>query len=95
MNVVIFGITTTSLPPGFVGSHYSYQLSAAGGTAPYRWARTAAFPKGLRLSPSGLISGVPNARAVALGSYPISVHAEDSARGGRHTSTATWTLDLS
>ncbi len=94
LDVQAFGITTTSLPPAAVGTPYSFQLAAAGGTAPYRWKKTAALPRGLKLSASGLISGTPNARRVPPGSYPISVRVKDSTRRGRQTATATFTLAI-
>jgi hypothetical protein len=89
-----FVITTTSLPSGVVGSPYSYQLAASGGTEPYHWKKTAALPKGLELSSSGELSGTPNAR-LAPGSYPISVEVKDSTSRDRQTATATFTLVLS
>ncbi|HEV3132563.1 MAG TPA: Ig-like domain-containing protein [Acidimicrobiales bacterium] len=94
LSVKAFGITTTSLPPGTVSAPYSYQLTAAGGTMPYRWKKTAALPRGLKLSSSGLISGSPNARRVPPGSYPVSVQVKDSTRRNRQTATATFTLVL-
>jgi hypothetical protein len=95
LNVQALGITTTSLPAGAVGTPYRDQLTAAGGTTPYRWKKTAALPNGLKLSSSGVISGTPNARRVAPGSYPVSVQVRDSTK--RHTllATATFTLTLS
>jgi hypothetical protein len=51
-------ITTTSLPVGNTRVSYSQQLYAMGGSAPYRWAADN-LPKGMSLSPSGLLSGRP------------------------------------
>jgi hypothetical protein len=47
---------------GQKGSSLSYQLSASGGTSPYKWLVTSgAFPAGLSLgTDNGLISGVPS-----------------------------------
>ena len=59
------------------------------------WKKTAAFPGGLKLSSSGLISGIPNARRVPPGSYPVSMQVKDSTRRNRQTATATFTLVLS
>jgi hypothetical protein len=94
LNVSAFGITTTSIPPGMVGLPYSYRLGAAGGTAPYRWKKTAALPKGIKLSSTGLISGTPNARKVPPGSYSVSVRVKDSTSRNRQTATAIFTLVL-
>lgn len=51
-------ITTTSLPIGNTRASYSQQLYATGGTAPYRW-RADGLPKGISLSPNGVLSGTP------------------------------------
>jgi len=55
-------ITTATLPTGYVGSSYSVQLAATGGTgAGYQWIVTGGtnLPSGLTLSLSGLLSGTP------------------------------------
>jgi Putative Ig domain/Pectate lyase superfamily protein len=69
-------ITTTSLPSGSVGSSYSAQLVATGGTAPYQWSVTAgSLPAGLTLNAStGAISGGASAAVNAA----ITVEARDS-----------------
>ena len=50
-------ITTTSpLPSGIVGTRYSRDLQASGGTVPYRWSiRSGALPQGLTLSSDGVL----------------------------------------
>ncbi len=56
-------ITTTSLPNGTVGVHYSATLQAAGGSAPYRFWYVAggSMPRGLHLnSLTGVLSGTPS-----------------------------------
>jgi Bacterial Ig-like domain (group 3)/Putative Ig domain len=58
-------ITTTSLPPGTLGSPYSVTLTATGGTAPYTWVLTSGtLPAGLSLA-SSAIAGIPTAVANA------------------------------
>ena len=54
-----FVITTLVLPGAHVGIPYSLQLTAANGTAPYKWTKIGKFARGLKLSKSGLISGTP------------------------------------
>lgn len=49
-----------SQPPEAVnGLPYSYAFKVEGGTAPYTWSNLGELPAGLKLSPSGLLSGVP------------------------------------
>jgi hypothetical protein len=55
----VFGLVTTSIPDGTVGTDYSEQLTTAGGTAPVTFALIGALPDGMTLSPTGLISGTP------------------------------------
>ena len=53
-------VTTTSLPGGQVGTAYNANLSASGGTTPYRWSLgSGVLPQGLTLSTSGSITGTP------------------------------------
>jgi Ca2+-binding RTX toxin-like protein len=55
-------ITTASLPNGSVGTTYSQQLAATGGTATLTWSPdSGSLPVGLTLSATGTISGVPTA----------------------------------
>ena len=71
-----FGITTSSLPAGIVGSAYSATLAAANGTQPYVWSLiTGALPTGLTLSAAGQISGTPT----VAGTFPVTLQAQDSA----------------
>jgi hypothetical protein len=84
-------ITTTSLPNGQVGSAYSAQLTATGGTAPYSWAITSgALPAGLALNAStGAITGTPTAAADPSLSFQVT----DSANPAR-TSSAVLALTV-
>lgn len=73
-------------PEATTGQAHTARLAASGGTAPYGWAlQSGAFPAGLALSSSGLLSGTP-ARA---GSTSAVVRVTDAA--GR---TATTTVPL-
>lgn len=59
--VAALQITTSSLSSGTVGTSYSAQLNAAGGSTPYAWSiASGALPSGLSLSSSGAISGTPD-----------------------------------
>ncbi|MCU1237537.1 MAG: Ig family protein, partial [Candidatus Solibacter sp.] len=69
-------ITTTSLPPGTVGTPYSQTLAAAGGLPPFTWTITSgSLPPGLTLLPAGTISGTPS----ITGSFGFAVQAADTA----------------
>jgi hypothetical protein len=68
-------VTSTSPLSGMVGLPYSMNLTANGGLAPYSWSLTAgALPPGLRLSPSGDVSGTP----IVPGQYPVTLTVTDS-----------------
>lgn len=67
-------IGTSTLPPGAVGQSYSQQLTATGGTAPYRWAY-GTLPAGLTLTLDGTLSGIPK----TAGSFQIPVQVTDAA----------------
>ncbi|MFN7933993.1 MAG: putative Ig domain-containing protein [Bryobacteraceae bacterium] len=69
--------TTGTLTNGVVGTAYSVNLAARGGTTPYRWRiRDGALPDGLQLTAeSGLISGTPT----RAGRFPATVEVTDAA----------------
>ncbi|MDB6139343.1 MAG: putative Ig protein [Verrucomicrobiaceae bacterium] len=51
--------STSPLAATLIGSSYSTQLAAGGGTAPFAWTKTGALPAGLSLDgASGVISGI-------------------------------------
>lgn len=66
-------IDTESLPNGKVGTAYSYELNAIGGTAPYKWSAER-LPAGLSLTSGGEIKGTPT----VAGTYSVNVNVEDS-----------------
>ncbi|MDG4808904.1 fibronectin type III domain-containing protein [Micromonospora sp. WMMD1120] len=63
-------------PPGKAYVEYQYQLTVAGGTAPYAWSVSAgSLPAGLTLDPAtGLLSGTPT----ASGTFSFTVRVTDS-----------------
>jgi hypothetical protein len=68
-------ITTLSFPDATRGRSYSQTLKASGGTPPYRWSVIGgAFPPGLSLSQSGLLTGTPT----AAGTYSFSILVVDA-----------------
>jgi uncharacterized protein (TIGR03437 family) len=48
-------------PSGTVGQAYSAQVTATGGTSPYRWSAISAPPAGLAFDSTGRLNGIPNA----------------------------------
>ena len=91
--MVKFAVTTTSLPAATEGTPYSQQLSAVGGTAPYKWKAVAAsLPSGLTLSKTGLLSGTIPA-TVTPGNYTINVTVTDKS-SPKETATASLTLSV-
>jgi hypothetical protein len=60
LTITVIEIATTSLPPYTVGTPYSFQLVATGGSGNYSWRiSSGSLPPGLTMSITGLISGVP------------------------------------
>ncbi|HSZ36652.1 MAG TPA: putative Ig domain-containing protein [Acidimicrobiales bacterium] len=72
----VLGVTTTSLPGGFVSQSYGpTSLNAAGGPTPFTWSVGAgALPPGLNLASDGTISGTPTGG----GTFDFTVQATDS-----------------
>ena len=70
---------------GTVGTAFSKQLVASGGTGTYSWDSTAAMPPGLALSSSGLISGTPT----TAGTYTFQVQASSGGNTGSGSVTIT------
>ena len=61
-------VTTSSLPSGQVGTAYSVNLVATGGTAPYKWSLIGGtLPQNLSLSSSGSITGTPTTSGTTTG----------------------------
>jgi hypothetical protein len=53
-------IATRALRPARAGQPYAFRLSARGGVLPIRWMRASgALPKGVALTPDGLLQGTP------------------------------------
>jgi len=68
--------TAGTLPNGTVGTAYSFNLAARGGTTPYRWrVRDGLLPDGLAVVESGAISGTPT----RSGRFTATVEVTDAA----------------
>src|SRR5581483_8242215 len=81
-------MTNPALAGGAVGTSYSVQFVAVGGTSPYTWSVVSGTaPTNLILSSSGLLSGTPN----TPGSFSFSLQAVDSAS---HTATQTFNVTM-
>ena len=71
-------ITSSTLPAATIGSAYSQQLAASGGSPPYQWSLSAgSLPQGLTANAAGVISGTP----AAPGSSNFTVQVKDNAGG--------------
>ncbi len=92
ITAVPLAITTTALPAGQVGTAYSAQLAATGGTGAISWAISGGtLPAGLTLNgATGLISGTPTATVTET---PLTVTATDSGSPAQ-TQNAAFTLTI-
>jgi hypothetical protein len=86
--------TTTMLPNAARGMAYSAELAECGGVPPYKWKKVGTLPKGLKLSKTGVLAGLPSTK-LAPGSYPISVRVIDSKKKGKDSATVTLALKVS
>jgi hypothetical protein len=70
----IITIAPPTLPNGVVGTAYTQQLTASGGTGPYTFSVVSGtLPAGLALTPTGLLAGTPT----AAGSSTVVIQATD------------------
>ena len=92
-----FFISSSTLPNATPGRSYTTQLSAQGGTAPYRWhlvTRDGRLPRGLHLAPDGLVSGTPSLKRAKSGTYHVTVVATSHHTKGHARQSVTRTLTL-
>lgn len=74
-NTSALAIGSTALPGATVGQSYTGALSVTGGTSPYNWTVAGGqLPRGLSMSPAGVISGTPS----ASGAFSFTVAVNDS-----------------
>jgi large repetitive protein len=70
-------------PPGTIGAAYSIHFFADGGVQPYSWSLAAGqFPPGLRLDPSGLLSGTPSTTGTFTFTMRVTDNTGAQATGG-------------
>lgn len=83
-------ITSTSpLPTAPVNVHYTDVLTAAGGTAPYKWSQTGGLlPPGVGLAANGTLSGTPT----VPGTYTFTATVTDSTLPTHETASASLVL---
>jgi large repetitive protein len=74
------------LPGATVGTLFSQQFTASGGTAPYTWAASS-LPSWLTITAAGLLSGTPPAG----GSFTFAITVTDS---GSHSATSSFVLPV-
>ncbi|WP_234555222.1 putative Ig domain-containing protein [Thermus caliditerrae] len=71
-------LTSTSLPPAYLGESYSVAFSAEGGVRPYSFSLDGKLPQGLSFQ-GGRLGGVPRER----GTFPLTLTLEDAAKNSR------------
>ncbi|MEO8126357.1 MAG: putative Ig domain-containing protein, partial [Bryobacteraceae bacterium] len=79
-------VSSCPLPAATVGQAYSRTLQINGGRAPYTWSLGSdgtGLPRGLSISPAGVISGVP----LAEGSFDFSISASSNTADGASPAT--------
>ena len=89
-----FYVATTSLPSAPGGLQYNQQLQTAGGVGPFRWTKVGHLPKGMVMTRSGMLTGVPSLTKATPGSYPFIVHVRDSTKHHRQVATASLSLTV-
>ena len=91
-NSAPLAVTTTSsqLPTGVTGTAYpSTTLQASGGVTPYTWS-ISGNPSWLSISPSGVLSGTPN----ATGTFSFTAKVTDSTKPTANTKTASLSITV-
>ncbi len=84
-------ITSNTLPDGVVGQFYNAQLTASGGTPPYRWRVIGGIlPPGLHVSSNGVVDGYPT----TTGQYSVSVDVYDSTGQSANSAAKRLTLNV-
>ena len=88
----LISMSPATLPGATVGTAYSQNVAASGGTAPYTYAVTSGtLPTGLTLSSTGALSGTPTAG----GTFNFTIGATDSTTGtGPFTSTRAYSVSV-
>jgi hypothetical protein len=82
-----------TLPEGYKGQPYSYQLPVTGGVWPYTWALTSGtLPAGLSMSSGGLISGTPTSPVL---NSPVVFAVTDAHSNTSSTGTIPFTIAAS
>lgn len=82
-------ISPSTIPQGTVGTYYSVQFSASGGTPPYTF-YTEVCPPGFSLTSGGLFSGVP----LESGEWSLYIWVEDSSSPYPCSSSADYILKI-
>lgn len=71
-------LTSTSLPPAYLGEAYAATFGAEGGVRPYTFSLEGRLPQGLAFQ-GGRLSGVPREK----GQFPLTLTLEDGAKNSR------------
>ena len=79
------------LPPGHVGQHYVGSFAGCGGTQPWTFSKSGKLPKGLKLSKTGTVQGIPT----IAGTYSFTVKIKDSSKKKKKTVTKVVSITVS
>ncbi|HYE76473.1 MAG TPA: Ig domain-containing protein, partial [bacterium] len=86
-------ITTTEVPPAFIGDPYNATVEASGGEGDLTFAITAGeLPSGLTLDAAGNITGTPNNPEDAGGTFTFDVTVTDECPFGPNSDTQTLSI---
>ncbi len=84
-------ITSFSMPDAVVNRFYRVDLTATGGTPPYRWSFAGgSIPPGLNLSTSGVLDGTPT----RTGSYSFGIQVLDNAGGSTGIASRSFSMSV-
>jgi hypothetical protein len=84
---------TTSLPAATRGALYGLQINVADGVPPYKFGKIGKLPKGLKLTKTGILYGIPSLK-IAAGDYTITIKVKDAAKKPTEIITTTYTLTI-
>lgn len=65
------GVTISQLPAGMVGTPYSFNFKASGGTPPYAWSINPMIPGVVLVATTGALNGTPKTAGTFISTYTV------------------------